>query len=1676
MIVKNEAHIIASTLENLCNYVHFDYWVIVDTGSTDDTKQVIRDFFESKNIKGELHETEWKNFGFNRSDALSKAFNKTDYLFVFDADDRIVGDFILPLDLNKDGYHLKFGDNFSYIRLLFVNNRLHWKFMGVLHEYITCTNENYNCILDNIDGNYHLVSGKSGARSNNPNKYRDDALILEKAYKDAVEMKDDIMVRYSFYCAQSYKDDGNAAKAIQWYKKRISHGGWNQEVYYSYITIGQLYAEMNNIESAFYYWTLSFDADPERCEGIYYIIKRCREKGNFNLAYHYYKWVEKNKTSNLLYKLFVTEDIYKYLLDYEFTIIACYVGQHKHAIPSFHTLFKYANEHANALSIGLKENIVHNLQFYTDFIDSENLQFFYDYLAFVKQIYLETGSLKKHIVDITDKMKDKFAPLSSSSDYSYSSKNVQLHDDGVELHAAGINMKELLQKYDCYPGQDFFGSDILHIGNKSLFDQLLTAEKMSDCVCFNTLGYFKKEMDVNRMKNLNGCNLYVKKKYLLEKKNSCNKIKQNIIKCKKYKSSKKILFYVGYSQPEYRWNKTTSLTTPTGGSEKALSYLIEKFPKNYDIYVCGDVIEEECGNIHFVNSSKIKNIVEENEFHTVILSRYIEFIVNHTFKCYKLYVWAHDTCIRSLSEKNNDANKIIKCCIDKIDGCICLTNWHKEYFSKQYTVLENKFFTINNGIELNHFPEPQPKIKNTFVYTSRSERGLQRVLELWESISKNITDAHLSISSYNVFPDPNNKNDFILEHEIKKYSNVDHLGKLNEKELYDLMNKSEFWIYPTNFLETSCITAMEMLKSRVICLYYPIGGLVDTINGNGIQLIRDEEVNQIMNLTEDEKQTIIENGERYANTCSWENRCNEWENQLFRVEHANENTNNKIKVVNLLRRMDRRDSSIENFKRANITNYEFVEAVDGKALTPNSELISLFKGNNFGNRRGVIGCALTHYNLWKKLLESEFEYFIIMEDDFTIVESFKEEIEKIDFEKYDILLMGYHMFSKTLEKVKDIYRNCNENKGVNLTIDRLQMDYYIGGIHCYSINKNGARKLLDYINKNGIKRAIDCFFNIPELECFETRPHISFAEWSEGGKAIDSDIQNIYDSIDLSDTDGDAHADALDGLLQKYDCYPGQDFFGSDILHIGNKSLFDQLLTAEKMSDCACFNTLGYFKKEMDVNRMKNLNGCNLYVKKKYLLEKKNVECKSERKFNILNLILFSNENCIYREYYLKIVELQKEYMKSYKSNNNNITFYFYCYKEDLQEEYMIEDDMIYIKGTETYVPGILEKTIKAFEITKNMKYDFLLRSNISTVIDYRKLDDILYKIPDDVIYAGGSCLLHNWLDHDYGIHKVYNIPFILGTSIILKREGVHKIINNKNVLPETIIDDVSLGLFFNHFGDKPYGFDSYYRYNLSCMSNDVIFYRNRISYERYNKVDKNIEIANMQNIIKQIMERERERESNNIINEKIEDLHSKLIIKYGTFNDELPEQKMVVRYLTGNEKVLEIGGNIGRNSLIIASILKDDTNFVTLECDKNIATQLKENRDLNNFKFHIENSALSKRNLIQKGWDTIPSDTLQEGYAWVNTITLNELKSKYRIEFDTLVLDCEGAFYYILIDMPEVLNDIKLIIMENDYYDISKKNYVDEVLIKNNFHVDYQESGGWGPCFNNFFEVWKKN
>jgi len=220
---------------------------------------------------------------------------------------------------------------------------------------------------------------------------------------------------------------------------------------------------------------------------------------------------------------------------------------------------------------------------------------------------------------------------------------------------------------------------------------------------------------------------------------------------------------------------------------------------------------------------------------------------------------------------------------------------------------------------------------------------------------------------------------------------------------------------------------------------------------------------------------------------------------------------------------------------------------------------------------------------------------------------------------------------------------------------------------------------------------------------------------------------------------------------------------------------------------------------------------------------------------------------------------------------------------------------------------------------------------------------------------------------------------------------------------------------------------------------------------------------------------------SSDPVDAKLAAIHQALVLKHGDLSEELPEQRMAARYLTGSEKVLEIGANVGRNTLVIAHILAQSTgSIVTLESDPAEAAKLEENLAANpGLNVIVEKSALSLRKLIQRAWDTKPFDydvePMPDDYQKVDTITLEELRNKYgaAAEFDTLILDCEGAFYYILQDTPEVLDGINLVLMENDYHDFSHKQFVDEQLTQRGFVVDYSEPGGWGPCVGNFFEVW---
>jgi glycosyltransferase involved in cell wall biosynthesis len=773
MIVKNESHIIKTTLENICSKINFSYWVICDTGSTDNTCEIIENFFKDKNINGELHRHEWKDFAHNRTLALEKAFNKTDLLFIFDADDEIHGTVEMPKSVTHDGYHLNFGDGngISYQRILLINNRIKWIYRSVIHEYIQCMKENPTTTY--IIGNYYIVSGRKGSRSMDNDKYLKDAKILENAYDEAKNNNDELYLRYGFYCANSYKDAGCVDESIKWYKITLSNDNWNQEKYMSCYHLYHAYLKINEPEKAVYYLMESLKYDNERVECIYELIKYYINKNDMLTAYFCYKIIKDNyenkylkASSNIHGKLFVIPMIGDFYLPFFMVLV---VDKMKNAYPELNeTIVKMYEIAFTKKTIGLEEhyygNLLFNLQFFIDICVNKNSNFIQLFQTYVD--FLET------FIDLT-----KFEHFM-------------------------INFK----------------------------------------------------------------------KYGLKTKS----IKQITFSHQECKQSNNILFYTGFSGVP--WNYTYSINNALGGSETAVANLSKLFPSDFKIYVAGDVAEENIDNVSYINFITLRNLIKTIPFHTVIVSRYISFYeMFPSVSFYKSYIWGHDVCLLHYG-CGLESHDIIKKWNNKINGCICQTEWHKNEFIKKYPELDDKCIIINNGISIDKFIYKPIKISNRFIYTSCSERGLERVIELWQQIITHMPGAELYISSYNNFPSNDFENQ--LQTKMSKFDSIKHIGRLNKSQLYELMASSEYWLYPTNWPETSCITSMEMLMSEVICIYYPLAGLVDTLGDYGIKIHRDNEIDVIKELTNNKKAEIKMKGKEYALSCSWENRAKTWIKEL----------------------------------------------------------------------------------------------------------------------------------------------------------------------------------------------------------------------------------------------------------------------------------------------------------------------------------------------------------------------------------------------------------------------------------------------------------------------------------------------------------------------------------------------------------------------------------------------------------------------------------------------------------------------------------------------------------------------------------------------------------------------------------------------------------------------------
>ena len=325
MIVKNESKNITRLFDSVIDII--DYYCICDTGSIDNTVEIIKNYFQSKQKPGRVVVEPFKNFEHNRTFALHACENdpNVDFILLMDADMVLVKgrDFDLhgfKQSLQKaDVFHLFQGnDKFSYKNIRIVKNNIGIKYWGLTHEVInTPSGTKYH----QFDRNVLFINdiGDGGAKAD---KFERDIRLLTQGLVEKPNNG-----RYIFYLANSYRDYGDEEKAIEMYKKRITIGGWFDEVWYSYYSIGRCYKLLGNTDSAIANWMLAYDYFPKRLENIYEIIKYYRSESKHKLAYEFYKIALKQleglDKSKIDY-LFLQNDIYDYKIDYEYTIVGYY--------------------------------------------------------------------------------------------------------------------------------------------------------------------------------------------------------------------------------------------------------------------------------------------------------------------------------------------------------------------------------------------------------------------------------------------------------------------------------------------------------------------------------------------------------------------------------------------------------------------------------------------------------------------------------------------------------------------------------------------------------------------------------------------------------------------------------------------------------------------------------------------------------------------------------------------------------------------------------------------------------------------------------------------------------------------------------------------------------------------------------------------------------------------------------------------------------------------------------------------------------------------------------------------------------------------------------------------------------------------------------------------------------
>lgn len=1146
MIVRDAADFIIETLHSVLPYI--DEWVIVDTGSVDNTKQVIQSFFDEARLEGQLVERPWIGFAHNRTEAIAICKGRADYAFMIDADDLVQGQLDLS-HLDAAGYCVRFGPHNVYWRPALFSLNKNWEFRGAVHEYAVCLEGDPTV---NLNGDYNFVFRSLGNRGKDPQKFQRDIDVLHAEYEN-----DPDDPRTVFYLAQSYRDHGDTKNAMKWYRHRSDMHGWDEETFVAILELGKLFVKTDSDrKSIIETFERAWKWRPSRAEALVELARFHRSNENWLDGY-----LAAYRASAIPFpqhdRLFVDASAYQWRALDELAICASQLGNHHEAIDACHRLLS-----SPLLPFHHRERVLWNQTYAMKCLG------FPQNISRTQAAKISSGPTADVTFTITtcrrrelfERTIDSF--LENCHDHHLISRWICVDD--------GSSDEDRHAMQERYPFFEFILKDGSEIGHAKSMNRILCEVRSKYWLHFEDDWQTVKpghyiSTAIAVLDDDDALIQCVLNRNYAEILDNHNIVGGHLVVSQDQKTVYRIHDYINPASPEFNSlleqnpGRLTNAYWP--GFSLMPSLLRRKafdglgsfnpaaghFERDMADRAMDHGWKTACfDDLTMLNIGRLR--IETNPdgpLNAYQLLGVDQFVRYEDVTVGIVANWTDgDNVVRQWKRQfpNSGAWKGVRLVTSDVDAA--------PHFTLLINHPRNQDLPIKAETSIVVHMEPY---EGTSHYGDWAKPDSKRFMHVHSrDFAPNFLEWHLDISYDQLATTSPGKSADLSAIVTGKRLSLGHhfrLDLIHEIEaqnlgcdIFGLDNKESFqnyrgplpWLdkrdglFPYRYTiaiennsEANYVTEKftDAILAECLAFYWGCPNLEDIIDADSFIRLPTDDISSALSIireaiTNDEYSrrlpAIKRSKERLLNSL-------QIAPTISRIARGHKRLDRTpIHLINLDRRPDRLDGFMQRFSTSSgdrlSSKVQRFSALDGSELEITPEILHMFRGSELPLRPSQTACALSHISLWFELSNSEHDAYLIFEDDAFFSDDFNSRLgallgELEDRKSPDVVFLGLSYFDDS-RSPQSSYQTSRDVKP----------NLIMGGTFAYLITKSGARKLLDIARTEGIAYGIDTFvlMNSHRVRLTEAVPNLVTSPVARlGGAVIDSDIQYEIRSTDI---------------------------------------------------------------------------------------------------------------------------------------------------------------------------------------------------------------------------------------------------------------------------------------------------------------------------------------------------------------------------------------------------------------------------------------------------------------------------------------------------------------------------------------------------------------------------------